>query len=104
MESTNTHNIHAVAIYRQRYRKYSPCSLQSNSKNVSIFMTDMNKAFAEITGAKVNMGAGYGLEVPCVYRLYGPNVYVDKMELVLRVYYLLMDIVIVTLLNGNWQF
>ena len=31
--------------------------------------------FAEITGAKVNMGAGYGLEVPCVYSLYGPNVY-----------------------------
>ena len=108
MEPTNTHNIHAaVAIYRQRYRNYSPCSLQSSSKNVSIFMRDMNKAFAEITGAKVNMGAGYGLEVPCVYRLYGPNFYVDKMELVLRVYYLLMDIiiyVIVTLLNGNWQF
>ena len=35
----------------------------------------MNKAFAEITGAKVNRGAGYGLEVPCV-----PNVYVDKMK------------------------
>ena len=34
-----------------------------------------NKAFAEITGAKVNNGASYGLEVPCVYRLYGPNIY-----------------------------
>ena len=42
----------------------------------------MNKAFAEITGAKVNRGAGYGLEVPYVYRLCGHNVYVDKMELV----------------------
>ena len=45
---------------------------------LGIFMRE-NKAFAEITGAKVNSGAGCGLEVPCVYRLYGPNVYVDNM-------------------------
>ena len=36
--------------------------------------------FAESTGAKLNRGAGYGLEVLCVYRLYGPNIYVDKMK------------------------
>ena len=40
----------------------------------------MKNEFAEITGAKVNREAGYGLEVPCVYHLYGPNVYVDKMK------------------------
>ena len=27
---------------------------------------------------KINRGAGYGLEVPCVYRLYGPKVYIDE--------------------------
>ena len=37
----------------------------------------MNKAFAEVAGAKFNRGAGYGLEVPCTYRLYGPMVYID---------------------------
>ena len=52
------------------------CSLQSSS----VFFMRENKVFAEITGAKVNGGAGYGLEVPCVYRLYGPNIYVDKMK------------------------
>ena len=46
----------------------------------AFLMRDMDKAFAEITGAKVNWEAGYGLEVPCVYRLYGPNIYVDKMK------------------------
>ena len=64
------------------------------------------KAFGEITGAMDNRGAGYGLEVPCVYRLYGPNVYVDKLRSWLSLY-LLMDIiicVIVTLLNDNWCF
>ena len=41
---------------------------------------DLNKAFAEVTGGKVNRRAGYGLEVPCVYGLYGPKVYIDKMN------------------------
>ena len=49
---------------------------------MSAILMRENKVFAEITGAKVNRGAGYGLKVPCVYRLYGPNVnvYVDKMN------------------------
>ena len=33
-----------------------------------------------MTGGKVNRGGGYGLEVPCVYRLYGPKVYIEKMR------------------------
>ena len=46
---------------------------------VSAFLKrDVNKGFAEITG--MNRGAGYGLEVPCVYRLYGPKVYVNKLK------------------------
>ena len=38
------------------------------------------KAFTEVTGEKVNRGAGYGLEIPCVYCLHGPKVYIDKMK------------------------
>ena len=29
----------------------------------------MNKAFARVTGGKVNRGAGYGLEIQCVYEM-----------------------------------
>ena len=36
--------------------------------------------FAEVTAEKVNRGAGYGLEIPFVYRLYGPKIYIDKMR------------------------
>ena len=36
---------------------------------------DCNKGFAEVTGPRVNRGAGYGLEIPCVYKLYGPKPY-----------------------------
>ena len=41
---------------------------------------DVNKAFAEVTGQKINRGAGYGIEIPCVYRLYGPKVYIEIMN------------------------
>ena len=41
---------------------------------------DINKAFAKVVGEKVNRGAGYGLEIPCIYHLYGPKPYIDKNE------------------------
>ena len=41
---------------------------------------DFNKASVEITGERVNRGAGYGLGVPCKYRLYGPKPYTDKIR------------------------
>ena len=77
IELTNRHNIHAVAIYRDtEIVGHVPYNLYS-SKNVSIFYDRHEQS---ICGN--HRGAGYGLEVPCVYHLYGPNIYVDKMELV----------------------
>ena len=71
IEPTNRHYIDAVAIYKML--KLSPCSLQSSSKNVSIFYERENKVFAEITELKST--GELDLEVPCVNLLYGPNVY-----------------------------
>lgn len=39
--------------------------------------TDTNKAFTEVVNM---MGAGYGLEVLCMFCLYGPKVYIDEMK------------------------
>ena len=51
------------------------------SNTVSQFLRrDYNKAFAEVTGERVNQGAGYGLEIPCIYRFYGPEPYVKKLK------------------------
>ena len=41
---------------------------------------DVNKAFARVTGGKVNRRAGCGLEMPCVYQFYGPKPYIDKLQ------------------------
>ena len=57
---------------------------------VSAFLRSLRckqRLCTEVTGDKVNRGAGYGLEIPCTYRLYGPKPYVDWMK----------DIV------GNWR-
>lgn len=40
----------------------------------------MNKGMVEVTGKRVNRGAGYGMEIPCTYRLYGPKGYIDKLK------------------------
>ena len=48
---------------------------------LSRFLTrDLNKMLAEVTGEKVNRRAGHGLEIPCVYCLYGPKACVDRMK------------------------
>ncbi len=41
---------------------------------------ELNKAFTEVIGEKINRGAGCGLKIPCVtvYRFYGPRVYIKK--------------------------
>ena len=46
---------------------------------VSAFLR-RDDGFAEVTGDKVNRGAGYGLEILCTYRLYGPKPDVDRLK------------------------
>jgi len=41
---------------------------------------DVNVGFVEVTGENVNRGAGYGVKLPCKYRLYGPAAYIMKLE------------------------
>ena len=41
---------------------------------------DCNKGFAEVTGNCVNRGARYGMEVPCICRLYGPTIYIQRLQ------------------------
>ena len=49
--------------------------------SISLFLKrDINKAFAKVVGDKVNRGGGYGLEILCIYHLYGSKPYIDKMK------------------------
>ena len=54
------------------------------AKSVSQFLSrSACKDFATATGSRVNRGAGYGLEVPVVYCLYGPSPYIKKMNILI---------------------
>ena len=80
-EPTNILDGHAVAVCNEsQVVGHIPYNL---APTISAFLRrDVNKAFAEVTGARVNRGAGYGLEIPCIYRLYGPKSYVERMRVI----------------------
>ena len=67
-ERTNEQTLHAVAIYRDtEIVGHIPYNL---APRMSALLMRENKAFAKITGAKVNRGAGYGLEVRCLLSIW----------------------------------
>ena len=77
-EPTNSVDGNAVAVMKGQVVGHVPFNL---SPIISLFLRrDVNKAFARVTGGKVNRGAGYGLEIPCVYQFYGPKPYIDKLQ------------------------
>lgn len=39
-----------------------------------------NKGLVEVTGNKVNRGAGYDLEIPCKYHFYGAKLYTEGLK------------------------
>ena len=76
LDATNYCSVLGAVYYDNDVVGHIPYNLVPK---VSAFLKrDVNKGFAEITG--MNRGAGYGLEVPCVYRLYRPKVYVNKLK------------------------
>ena len=79
-EPQNVHDRHAVSVVAAdgAIVGHVPFNL---SPVISSFLTrEFNKGLVEITGKQVNQGAGYGLEVPCIYLLYGPTKYTQVLQ------------------------
>ena len=78
-EPTNAKDNNAVAVLKDT--TIVGHVLQNFSPRLFQFLRrDFNKAFAVIQGERMNRGAGYGLEVPCIYRLYGPPAYINILK------------------------
>ena len=78
-EIGNVHDPNAVAVFQEdRVVGHVPRNLAPSLFH--FLARDTCKAFVEVTGKRVNRGAGYGLEIPCTYRLYGPPAYIKKMD------------------------
>ena len=52
---------------------------------VSAFLKrSSNKGLVEVTGNKVNRGAGFGLEIPCKYHFFGSDLYIDRLKTIVE--------------------
>ena len=82
-ERDNLVDVSAVAFWKEdRIVGHMPCNI---APVLSQFLRrDCNKGFIQVTGARVNRGAGYGLQVPCTYRLYGSTPYVEKITQIVK--------------------
>ena len=67
IEPMNRHNIHAVTITDRDTEIVGHVPYNLVPRMSAFLMRDMDKAFTEITGAKVNREAGYDLEVPSIW-------------------------------------
>ena len=78
-EPTNSQNRHAVAVVKsEQIVGHIPTCF--SVLFFKFLARSCNKTTAEVTGARVNCGSGYGLEVPCKYLLYGPKPYLDRLK------------------------
>ena len=79
-EPNNVKDKSAVAIYKEGdivgHVPYNISSLLSN-----FLKRECNKCFMEVTGSHVNCGAGYGVEVLCIYR---PQAYIERVQEVVQ--------------------
>ena len=78
-EPDNPKDSFAVAVHKQADIKgHVPRRL---SHLFSTFLQrDFSEGEAEVTGERLNRGAGYGVEVPCTYRLFGKKLYLDRLQ------------------------
>ena len=53
-----------------------------NASRVISFFLKKNESvgYCEVTGERVNCGAGLGLKIPCVYTFYGCQPYMDQLK------------------------
>ena len=68
-ERENCKDINAVAVVKD------DCTVGHVPKNLAahFLARDFNKGLCEVAGVRVNHGGGYGLEIPCVFKLHGPK-------------------------------
>ena len=82
-ELTNPQDLFAVAVIKDG------CIVghvpRTVSRTVSFFLgKDGSVGFCEVTGAMVNRAAGFGLEIPCVYRFYGRLAHIERLKNLLQ--------------------
>ena len=82
VEPTNPHDDFAVSIVKDgtvvvhvpKYVSRVTCFLLKRVGSVGL---------CKVTGNKINRGVGLGLEIPCTYKFYGHQAYLDRLQTLL---------------------
>ena len=85
VEPTNSHNIYAVALIQDGRDGTGRVVGHVPPRNVSRVISfslkkDGRVGYCEVTGERTNRGAGLELEIPCAYRFYECQPYVDRLK------------------------
>ena len=81
---TNSHDPDAVAIKLETGTVVGHVPFNLAPILSQFLRRSCNHGTAKVTGTRINRGAGYGLEIPCVYSLFGPLSYVDRLKRILK--------------------
>ncbi len=80
-DPTNQEDINAVAIINASgIVAHVPFNLAPIMS--ALLRRPINKEMAEVTGNRVNRGAGYGLEIPCKYHFFGSSLYIERLKII----------------------
>ena len=79
-EPDNSHDCHAVAVVKSGDTVVGHIPYNLAPLFFHFLAREFNKGSVYITGERTNPGAGYRLKVPCIYRLYGPKAFVDRLK------------------------
>ena len=83
-EPTNAKDSLAVSVMKSNNTIVGHVPANLSALFSHFLMRTCNKGIVEVTGARINRGAGYGLEVRCIYRLYGPAAYIERLKTIIR--------------------
>ena len=83
LQPDNTYDKFAVAVIKNdQFVSHIPKPV---SRAVSYFLSrEGHSSLCEVTGNRLNRGVGLGVEVPCTYRFYGRQSYIDRLNHLLQ--------------------
>ena len=82
-EPTNPEDRRAVAVKRGSLGTVGHVPFNIAPVVSAFLARPTNKGMMEVTGSKVNRGAGYGLEIPCKYHFFGSDLYIQRLKTIL---------------------
>ena len=83
VEPTNAHDQFATAVIKPDGTVVGHIHKYASKANLFFFKKAGSAGFCEVTGSSVNRGGGLGLEIPCNYKFYGCQAYVNRLQTLL---------------------